>query len=964
MIEAPYFDPRNPWQGLSRAIALGHEGAFDQALRLLDGLEYHTGLEPSDVERVRRLLMQRMRLAGAGRKICGPADFWTNPDDTWLLPFRSLNLRQEAPKPYPPDMVLPELLGQGNDFWYLHQAAASARPEAIEHLALVYVVEDLESCGRFLDSLAGGQVGADLSLLVFTQQQHAEVVRQKLRALNLSGHVSAAPFLSEEGQRLLLETAQATSLLGVLQGRVVLDPSALVRAAHLARISDLAVQPLVQMSQDLSSNTPYAVKSAPYAFHTRYPFCEIPSLNIFVPTALFQRVGGFDLKFESADMAARELAFRCFNRGAYFSPLLVPEAPDAPLNISTADRERFRQRCPNIWDRCDDGVFETPKVSIYIPAYNAGKYIEQAIDSVLGQDFRDLEVCIANDGSRDNTLDVLERNFGSDPRVRWLNLRNGGIGHASNAAISMSRGLYVGQLDSDDRLKPGAVRALVTFLDENPLVACCYGSCERVDAEGGYLQDEYSWLHFSRQKMMITSITHHFRMFRRACWERTGRFRTEIRNAVDYDIFLKLAETGYFHHMDKILYQRRWHGENTSNVNEGFQTANTYRVQREALRRQGLARYWDVQVADPKLPRRVGYKRVANTPRVLFWPNYSRANPYQKLLYHSALKTHEIMAAPIEEAVKVQEGSTEAEPTIFHLHWTNFLFVGAADRVEVRLQIRAFLKELTRFRDLGGRIVWTIHNTLSHDNPYVDLEKGLSRRLVELAEVIHLHSAASVPEVQAVFDIPDYKIRISRHGHYIGVYADYLTPEAARQTLGLAVDEDVILFLGQVRPYKGVGHLVRTFRKLMQEHPRAKLVIAGAVHDDFWSTVTPALTAAERERLLVTDRFLDETELQLFFRAADIAVFPYRNVLTSGSLLLSLSFGVPAVVPRVGMTVELLEGSDAGLLYDGDDEYGLEEALRLALNKKKTGQLKDMQFAALSRAREQTWLNIGDKLFD
>ena len=499
---------------------------------------------------------------------------------------------------------------------------------------------------------------------------------------------------------------------------------------------------------------------------------------------------------------------------------------------------------------------------------------------------------------------------------------------------------------------------------KTPDLACAYGSCERVDAQGVYLQDEYSWLHFSRQKMMITSIAHHFRMFRRANWERTSRFRTDIRNAVDYDIFLKLAETGRFQHIDAILYQRRWHGENTSNVNEGFQTANTYRVQREALARQGLNRYWDVHVNDPSLPRRVGYKRKVTTPRVMFWPNYSRANPYQKLLYKQVMETHEVVAAPIEEAVRALKLAPEATPPIFHLHWTNFLFVGAKSRVEVRLRIRAFLKQLSRFKELGGRFVWTIHNTLSHDNPYVELEKSLSKRLVEMADVVHFHAAASVPEVQAVFPIPDHKIRIAPHGHYLGVYADYITRETARATLGISEDEDVILFLGQVRPYKGVGQLVQSFRTLLADYPKARLVIAGAVHDDFWSTVSPALTKAEQARVLTTDRFLDETEMQLFFRAADIAAFPYRNILTSGSLLLSLSFGVPTVIPRLGMTAEVLEGSDGGILYDPAEEDALEAALRQGLRAKQAGHLPQMQEAALTAGQQMEWVDLGAALFD
>ncbi len=64
--------------------------------------------------------------------------------------------------------------------------------------------------------------------------------------------------------------------------------------------------------------------------------------------------------------------------------------------------------------------------------------------------------------------------------------------------------------------------------------------------------------------MVITSIAHHSRMFRRVACEWSAHFREDIVNTVDYDMQLKLAETGDFHHVDKIYYQRRWRGENTS----------------------------------------------------------------------------------------------------------------------------------------------------------------------------------------------------------------------------------------------------------------------------------------------------------------------------------------------------------------------------------------------------------------
>ena len=531
----------------------------------------------------------------------------------------------------------------------------------------------------------------------------------------------------------------------------------------------------------------------------------------------------------------------------------------------------------------------------------------------------------------------------------------------------MARGLYIGQLDSDDRLKPGAVRQLAEYLDAHADTVCVYSACERIDAAGTYVMDEYNWPTWSREKMMITSIAHHFRMFRRQAWERTGQFREDIANAVDYDMFLKLAETGGFHHLDKTLYQRRWHGENTSHVNEGAQTGNTHRVQHEALVRQGLAPFWDVHVPDPAQPRKVTYRRKPGKRMVVVWPDYSRSNPYQKLLYGKAARDIEFCAGPVEAALAMldQTIAQQGDPGLisFHLHWLNFLLRDVTRPDIARRHVDDFLGKLATFKAGGGHLVWTIHNTVSHDSRFAALELEMSQRLVGLADVLHVHAMASVPEIEAAFALDPAKVVVSRHGHYAGVYPDYVSRDAARRTLGIAPQDDVILFSGQIRPYKGVAALIAGFRALLPDRPQARLLIAGEMKTDILKSLAVPLTAAERARIHIPGRFIEDTELQLFFRAADMAVYPYHNILTSGSLLLALSFGTPVVIPQVGMTQAVLAGTDAGVLYGGPDGMTLDAALARVLAAKDAGHLPMMQAAARAAALAQDWPDLQTTLF-
>ncbi|MFN4102276.1 MAG: glycosyltransferase, partial [Pararhodobacter sp.] len=433
-----------------------------------------------------------------------------------------------------------------------------------------------------------------------------------------------------------------------------------------------------------------------------------------------------------------------------------------------------------------------------------------------------------------------------------------------------------------------------------------------------------------------------FRMFRRCAWERTTRFREDIVNGVDYDIFLKMAETGDFHHVNEVLYQRRWHGDNTSSVNEEHQTANTYRVQRETLRRLGMDQHWDIHVPDPSQPRLVTHRLKPDTRMVVFWPDYSRANPYQKLLYRDLRHEAEVVSGTIEAALKlIADKVVDARDLTFHLHWLNALLLDCQTEEIAQARADDFVAKIRKFIWKGGRFVWTIHNSISHDARFADIETGLSARLAAAAQALYFHARASIDEVAAVFPVPREKAVVLPHGHYIGVYPDCVPRESARALLGIAPDEDVIVFTGQIRGYKGISSLIAAFRRLLADRPKARLILAGAVDGpDPLGTQMPPLTQAERDRILCVGRFVEDGEMQLFLRAADMAAYPYEKILTSGSLLLALSYGVPCVVPRVGMTAEVLEGRDAGVLYEAKTaDRGLEAALRSLLALKDSGQL-------------------------
>ncbi|HUT04471.1 MAG TPA: glycosyltransferase [bacterium] len=195
-------------------------------------------------------------------------------------------------------------------------------------------------------------------------------------------------------------------------------------------------------------------------------------------------------------------------------------------------------------DALEDTVERKPKVSIVIPVYNDEAHIADAIESVLGQTLREIEIIVVDDGSTDGTCAVLR---GYEGRITCLTQSNSGQGAARNAGILASGGRYVCFLDSDDTYMPNKVEVQSAFLDEHPDVGLCYSGWLDVDVETGRVLNDYSDV--KPEGDPTTNVfPPHFPYFaallRREWLERVGVFDERFRNAEDTDLWWRLWAAG------------------------------------------------------------------------------------------------------------------------------------------------------------------------------------------------------------------------------------------------------------------------------------------------------------------------------------------------------------------------------------------------------------------------------------
>lgn len=140
---------------------------------------------------------------------------------------------------------------------------------------------------------------------------------------------------------------------------------------------------------------------------------------------------------------------------------------------------------------CIDPNGQPGLVSVILPTYNRGYCINKSIESVLAQTYRDIEVIVIDDGSTDNTREVIAAAFTGEPRVKYIYRSNGGVAVARNHGIRLARGEFMALLDSDDSWKPWKTELQVRVLQERPDVGMVWTDMEAVNPDGQLIASRF-----------------------------------------------------------------------------------------------------------------------------------------------------------------------------------------------------------------------------------------------------------------------------------------------------------------------------------------------------------------------------------------------------------------------------------------------------------------------------------------
>ncbi|MFC1878439.1 glycosyltransferase [Chloroflexota bacterium] len=312
--------------------------------------------------------------------------------------------------------------------------------------------------------------------------------------------------------------------------------------------------------------------------------------------------------------------------------------------------------------------------------------------------------------------------------------------------------------------------------------------------------------------------------------------------------------------------------------------------------------------------------------QVVFLPFTAQQNPYQQKLSQAlapfGVDIHAPGQAPLQSLLNRR---IQGKLDLVHIHWVSPLLLGAGKGASI-LKSSLFILTCLALRAGGVKLVWSVHNLLGHESCQPGLEIFARKILYRICNHVIVHCPGAGRAIRETYQLPQQaleKITIIPHGHYINDYANKISPLAARRRLGLPTAGRSWLYFGLIRPYKNVSALIETFKQI--EGDNLSLIIAGEPQDEQLKSEIQRQIASHR-RIQARLEFIPDDEIQTYMNAADLAVLPFRTILTSSSIMLAMSYAKAVVTPAIGCSPHILS-QQRQLLYDPQSKTGLRDRL-------------------------------------
>jgi glycosyltransferase involved in cell wall biosynthesis len=293
-------------------------------------------------------------------------------------------------------------------------------------------------------------------------------------------------------------------------------------------------------------------------------------------------------------------------------------------------------------------------------------------------------------------------------------------------------------------------------------------------------------------------------------------------------------------------------------------------------------------------------------------------------------------------------------PKVFHILWNN------------RLEFLDRTLVLLFYRLLGKRIAFTVHNVNARQRDGNDnLVNRLTLRIqYHLVDHLFVHTEGMKRALHNDFDVPDSKINVIPFGINSTVPNTALTTSEARKRLGLTGGQKVVLFFGNIAPYKGLEYLVEAIALLGRTNMDYRLVIAGRPKNcpSYWEAIQEQISSAGVRPLIIErSEFVPDAETEVYFKGADVLALPYIHIFQSGVLFLAYNFGLPVIASDVGSLREDIVEGKTGYVCNPRDPVVLAKAIENYFASELYQQLETRRQDIQRFANERySWAKVGE----
>lgn len=582
-----------------------------------------------------------------------------------------------------------------------------------------------------------------------------------------------------------------------------------------------------------------------------------------------------------------------------------------------------------------------PLVSVVIPCFNYGRFVQAAVDSVVSQSLQDFEIIVVDDGSTDPaTIAVLDGM--SHPKVRLHRQANAGLPSARNAGIEGARGRYVCCLDADDALAPTYLEKCVSLLESNPGVRLAYSWLELCGDETGHWESA----DLDLDRLLVTNHIIVSAVFWREDWQRAGGYSASMRGGYeDWEFWLRLAGLGVRgKSIPELLFRHFRHGRTMTHeandmareLMERMRAGNARLFADASFRREIKSGYRDVQLDRPFL--------ALSSPRQFRSPAHRQAmlvllpwldNGGAEILVRDVLAGLSVdcslyVATTLQHSHPLTRSFEDISEGVYHLanflaerDWTAFL----SNLIETR-NVRTVLVSGSEFGYVALEELCASHPDIRVvDILHNDSELGHIGNALRADHLIDTHVGVSGKIVRSLVErgASDRKCRAINNGVDLSYWRQGEATDRARgrAALGLAPNDFVCLFVGRFSAEKRPQVFAQIAERFVAQ-PDMRFVMVGE------GPLASSVRSQGRSVLYLNVR--SRTDMYDVYAAADVLVITSAVEGLPMVLLEALAVGVPVYATRAGEIESVIEDGVNGYTVPVDQPLMLVPLLEAARN--------------------------------